>query len=237
MKLAIMQPYFLPYIGYFSLIYKSDEFIFFDTPQYTKKSWYERNRIIKTSGGSTYIKVPLKKVKIGTSIKDVVIDNDQDWKRKIFSQLIIYKKSPYYKDVISILDKVLSSYYCDLSSLNIALIKEIINYLEINRTLHLYSDMNFNIDNSKINSPDDWALEISKHMGADIYINSPGGREFFDAKKYNLNGIDLLFIKQPIKKYKQLGHDFEPGLSIIDIMMQNNKEEILEMLESATLEK
>lgn len=233
MRLAIMQPYFLPYIGYFSLFYHSDEFVFFDSPQYTKKSWYERNRIIKINGGSTYIKVPIDKVKIGTSINDVKINNSQDWKGKIFSQLNIYRKAPYYKETIGILDTVFKNEYEYLYLLNIDLIKAILSYLELDKKIHIYSNMDLEID--EVKEPDEWALNISKAMDAKVYINSPGGASFFDKEKYNNENIDLKFIDQDLKEYKQLAEKFEPGLSIIDVLMHNDKHEIVSMLNSSKL--
>ena len=73
MKLGIMQPYFLPYIGYFSLIHYVDEFIFFDTPQYISHGWVNRNRILKQGGGTNYIVVPIAKARRETPIKDIQI--------------------------------------------------------------------------------------------------------------------------------------------------------------------
>lgn len=79
MKLAIMQPYFLPYIGYFSLINQVDQFIQFDTPQFIRHGWIERNKILKSNGGTLYIKVPLQKHSRETPIKDIKIRVDEPW--------------------------------------------------------------------------------------------------------------------------------------------------------------
>lgn len=231
MKLAIMQPYFLPYIGYFSLFYNSDEFVFFDTVQYTKKSWYERNRIIKLQGGFSYIKVPLEKVKIGTAINEVKIDNSSDWKSRILAQLYIYRKAPYYNDVINLITNTLDEDHDYLYTLNIELIKSILDYLGIQTKIHVLSRMNLDIDT--VNSPDEWALNISKKMKAETYINSPGGESFFNKEKYKKSGINLLFVHQPLENYQQLNQTNELGLSILDVLMHNSKEDIIKMLDNS----
>ncbi len=92
MKVAIMQPYFMPYIGYISLIKHSDVFILFDPVQFIRHGWIERNRILKQNEGWLYIQVPLLKSGRDTLIQDCLIDNSKDWKNKILSQLQIYKK-------------------------------------------------------------------------------------------------------------------------------------------------
>jgi hypothetical protein len=100
-NVAIMQPYFAPYLGYISLIKHSDEFILFDTVQFIRHGWIERNRVLKQNEGWLYIQVPLEKFSRETLIKDVKINNEADWKKKILSQLVIYKKTApnYYKVV------------------------------------------------------------------------------------------------------------------------------------------
>ena len=98
MKLAIMQPYFMPYIGYISLIKNTDQFILFDTVQFIRHGWIERNRILKPNEGWQYIQVPLIKDNgRDTVIKNVRINNAENWKSKIIAQLQHYKKkAPNY---------------------------------------------------------------------------------------------------------------------------------------------
>ena len=88
MKIAIMQPYFFPYIGYFSLIKNTDHFIFFDTPQYIRKGWINRNRIIGANGDATFFTVPVQKMPRETAINKMLISQNEDWKQKILGQLL-----------------------------------------------------------------------------------------------------------------------------------------------------
>ena len=235
MKLAIMQPYFLPYLGYFSLIKHTDEFILFDTVQFIRHGWIERNRILKPSNGWQYIMVPLKKHSRETLIKDIEINNDQQWKEKILAQLQHYKKqAPYFSNVIDILNEIFSKEYATIVDLNLASLKTVCNYLGINTPIQVFSLMNIDIEPA--NAPDEWALNICKALGnVDEYWNPPGGQSFFDRKKYENAGINLKFHSAILTDYDQKRNVFEPGLSILDVMMFNSIEEINKMLDNYEL--
>lgn len=235
MKLAIMQPYFLPYLGYFSLIKHTDEFILFDTVQFIRHGWIERNRILKPSNGWQYIMVPLKKHSRETLIKDIEINNDQQWKEKILAQLQHYKKqAPYFSNVIDILNEIFSKEYATIVDLNLASLKTVCNYLGINTPIQVFSLMNIDIEPA--NAPDEWALNICKALGnVDEYWNLPGGQSFFNKKKYENAGINLKFHSAIITEYDQKRNVFEPGLSILDVMMFNSVDEINKMLDNYEL--
>lgn len=234
MKLAIMQPYFFPYIGYFSLIMQSDAFIIFDTPQFMRKGWIERNRIGKLTGGSVYIKVPLNKADLNTKIKDMSIDNTSDWRGKILSQLDIYKKrAPFYNNVLNIVEDVLNTETSSIVHLNKIALEKVCHYLGVDKKFTIFSEMNLEIEYPQ--APDEWALNICKALGVKSYVNATGGESFFDMNKYSNNDIQLCFINQPIEEYKQFGDEFEPGLSIIDVMMFNSPEKVIEMLSRGSL--
>ena len=235
MKLAIMQPYFLPYLGYFSLIKHTDEFILLDTVQFIRHGWIERNRILKPSNGWQYIMVPLKKHSRETLIKDIEINNDQQWKEKILAQLQHYKKqAPYFSNVIDILNEIFSKEYATIVDLNLASLKTVCNYLGINTPIQVFSLMNIDIEPA--NAPDEWALNICKALGnVDEYWNPPGGQSFFDRKKYENAGINLKFHSAILTDYDQKRNVFEPGLSILDVMMFNSIEEINKMLDNYEL--
>ena len=235
MKLAIMQPYFLPYLGYFSLIKHTDEFILFDTVQFIRHGWIERNRILKPSNGWQYIMVPLKKHSRETIIKDIEINNDQQWKEKILAQLQHYKKqAPYFSNVIYILNEIFSKEYATIVDLNLASLKTVCNYLGINTPIQVFSLMNIDIEPA--NAPDEWALNICKALGnVDEYWNPPGGQSFFNKKKYENADINLKFHSAILTDYDQKRNVFEPGLSIIDVMMFNSVDEINKMLDNYEL--
>ena len=229
MVVGIMQPYFLPYIGYFSLIEYSDKFIFFDTPQYIHHGWVNRNRVLNHDGTPNYISVPLEKAPRENAIKDMVI-RDENWVEKIFAQLVCYKKkAPYYKRTIEFLHSLLDAdYERSLSKLNIETTKSICKYIGLKRSFEVFSEMNLDVE--EVNEPDEWALKITKAIGGDIYVNPPGGMSFFNKGKYLSEGIELQFLQHNLTPYVQRIGRFEPGLSIIDILMFNEEKDIGEML-------
>lgn len=235
MKVAIMQPYFLPYIGYFSLIKHTDSFILFDTVQFIRHGWIERNRILKQNEGWLYIKVPLLNKHREDLIKDVVIDNTLDWKNKILAQLVPYKKTaPNYFIVIDIINNIFEKDYESIVDLNLAVIKSVCSYLKIDTDIKVFSKMNLIIEKAK--SPDEWALNICKSLGnVTEYWNPSGGQSFFDKKKYDNSNIELKFQSVHLPSYNQKRDDFENGLSIIDVMMFKSSEEINLMLDEFDL--
>jgi len=235
MKVAIMQPYFFPYIGYFSLIKNTDSFILLDTVQFIRHGWIERNRVLKQNEGWLYIKVPLLKKHRKDLIMDVCIDNNQEWKKKIIAQLEIYKKTaPNYYKIISMLNQIFEKDYHNIVELNAEILKAISNYLNIKSEIKVFSKMNLKID--KTNEPDEWALNICKSLGnVTEYWNPIGGQIFFDKKKYDKENINLKFQIVSLKPYNQKRQNFEAGLSIIDVLMFNTESEINKMLDEFDL--
>lgn len=238
MKVAIMQPYFMPYIGYLSLIKHSDLFILFDPVQFIRHGWIERNRILKQNEGWLYIQVPLiKNNNRATLIKDCLIDNSQHWKSKIIAQLQPYKKTaPYYFKVVNLINDIFTKEYKDIVSLNKSCLEFICTYLGFSKELPVFSEMNLKIKIAQ--EPDEWALNICKALQIKEkihYINPIGGLEFFDKNKYIDNDIEISFQKMKVEQYDQKRQWFEPGLSIIDVLMFNSPEEINVMLDKYEL--
>lgn len=235
MRLGIMQPYFFPYIGYISLIKHTDLFILFDSVQFIRHGWIERNRILKPNEGWQYIQVPLIKASRDTLIKDMNIDNTQQWKDKIFAQVQHYKKkAPYYFQVLELLHSVFEESFEDIVSLNKWSLNCIMDFLKIDTPINVFSEMDLKMTPAK--AADEWALNICKSIdGANEYLNPIGGMSFFDKTKYDTNGINLKFQIMAISEYSQRRNSFEEGLSILDIMMFNSPEEINIMLDKFEL--
>ena len=234
MKVAIMQPYFLPYIGYFSLIKHVDQFILFDTPQFIRHGWIERNIVLKPNGELLYIKASLKKYQRETSIKDIRINNSENWKDKILAQLIPYTKiAPNYLEVIKLLKEILESETESIVELNYRSLMKICDYLNITTEIKLWSEMDVEIE--EVKAPDEWALNICKALNVDEYYNAIGGNLFFDKSKYENAGIALNFMETNPIFYKQFSNEFVPYLSIIDVMMFCDKEQIISMIDNINI--
>ena len=234
MRLGIMQPYFMPYLGYFALIREVDEFILFDTPQFIRHGWIERNQVLKQNGERLYIKVPLQKHSRDTAIKDVVINNSQNWRQTILSQLGPYKKkAPFFKEVTNVLEEVFELKSNSIVDLNLKALESVGTYLSIKTPFKVFSEMGLNIDD--VNAPDEWALNICRALNANSYYNPTGGMEFFNREKYQDAGIELKFVKFEATPYDQLGNPFVPYLSVVDVMMFNSPEKINQMMNRISL--
>ena len=234
MRAAIMQPYYFPYLGYFSLIKNADRFVVFDTPQYIRHGWVDRNRVLKQNGGWQYLKVPVVKPTQNTPINKVEISEKEDWKNKTLAQLTHYKKkSRRYHEVVALVDRCLAIKTNNLAEQLTHSLKETCSYIGLAKKIEVFSQMNLTIGD--VSAPDEWGLEICKSMGAGSYVNAIGGKEFFDTDKYAAANIPIQFLDFQIAEYKQKGDPFEPGLSIIDVLMFNSPERVLEMLDDFVL--
>lgn len=235
MIVGIMQPYFFPYLGYFSLIKHVDRFILFDTVQFIRHGWIERNRILKPGEGVQYISVPLVKTSHETKIKDICIRNDEDWRNHIFSQLEHYKmKAPFYLETMKVIEKAMAVETESITNLNHRILMCVCEYLGINMEIEIFSQMNLNIETAK--KPDEWALNICKKLGnVEEYWNPIGGRTFFNPTKYEKAGIKIYFHSLNINKYSQKRVAFEERLSIIDVMMFNSPAKINKMMDDYEL--
>jgi hypothetical protein len=235
-KVGIMQPYFLPYLGYFSLIKHTDQFILFDPVQFIRHGWIERNRVLKQNEGWLYIKVPLlKQHGHGTLIKDTLVDNSQDWKGKVLAQLEPYKKTaPHYREVSQLVQQSLNHNFTKITQVNKATLEAVCEYLGFKKVLPILSKMSLEIETPT--APDEWAVNICKALGdVDEYWNPPGGQSFFNKAKYDQAGITLKFQKVKLEEYDQKRQPFEAGLSIVDILMFNSPETVNRMLDNYEL--
>ena len=228
MKVALMQPYFFPYLGYYQLIKSVDEFVVFDNAQYVRRSWMNRNRILNEHKESSYMTVPISKAPRETKIKDIVINNHVNWQEKIFRKLYIYKNAPYYPQVVEFLNDCLIHRNTNLSELNTILLKKTCRLLNIKTDITILSKKLPAIESA--NMADEWGIKVAKALNACTYINAIGGMDIYCEQKYQDNGLVLKFIKPNLTPYNQFDRNFVPGLSIIDVMMFNSVEEIQKML-------
>jgi hypothetical protein len=232
MKLAIMQPYFMPYIGYFQLINSVDKFIIYDNIQYTKKGWINRNRIL-TNGKDQLITLSVKKDSDYLNI--VERELSESWEKDKNKMINVirssYNKAPYFQKTFELILKCLDNPEVNLFKFIYNSIILINDYLEIKTPIIISST----IDIDHTLKSQDKVLSLCKKQNADIYINSIGGVELYGKKTFKQNNIELNFIKSNPIQYKQFSNDFIPWLSIIDVMMFNSKEQIKEYLNNYIL--
>ncbi|MCV2369884.1 WbqC family protein [Roseateles oligotrophus] len=234
MKYSIMQPYFFPYLGYYSLIRKSDRFILFDDVQFIRHGWIERNRILKPVEGWQYISVPLEKVSLGTKIDQVRIKSADDWRDRILRQLEHYKKkSPFYAETIEVVKKSIGLDTSSIVELNRNILFETCKYIGIQIHIDVFSTMQLQIE--PVNHPGEWALNITKCLAGTEYINPVGGVDIFKQEQFDAAGISISFMGNNLTPYSQRRGLFEPGLSIIDAMMFNEPEQIRALIDDTYL--
>jgi hypothetical protein len=229
MKAAIMQPYFYPYIGYFQLIHVTDRFILFDDVQYIRHGWINRNRVLKPGEGFQYIIMPLAAHPRNTLIKDIQPAEAGKNKDKILRQLEHYKKTaPCYKAVHAFIGDCFTTHHNTIGAMNGHYLKATCDYIGIDLKIELSSQMKF--DYSQVQDAGEWALKMCEQMQVTEYINPPGGKELFDKSKFEKSNIRLRFLQPGLKAYSQRRAHFEPGLSIIDVMMFNEPAAIRDLL-------
>lgn len=227
MKLAIMQPYFMPYIGYFQLMNSVDEFIIYDNIQYTKKGWINRNRIL-VNGTPQLITLPLKK---DSDYLDVIRRSlSESWdkeKNKILNTLkSFYKKAPQFEQTFCLIEQCLNMSNTNLFDFIYQTILLINDFLDIKTKITISSTIA--IDHTL--KSQDKVLSLCQAKNANTYINSIGGTELYDKNIFKQHGIELNFIKSNSIEYKQFNNEFVPWLSIIDVLMFNTPEQIREYL-------
>ena len=227
MKLAIMQPYFLPYIGYFQLINAVDEFVVYDNIEFTKKGWINRNRIL-VNGKDSYITIPLKKDSDYLDVKDRYLA--EIWfseRNKILNRIISsYRKSPNFNSIYPLIEECIMFEERNLFKFILNSFNRIKEYLGISTPLLTSSTISIN----HALKAEKRVIEICKARKANIYLNPIGGVQLYKKDDFKDEGIDLYFLKTSDVTYKQFNNDFVPSLSIIDVMMFNSKGRINEML-------
>ena len=214
MKLAVMQPYFFPYIGYWQLFNYVDRFVIYDNIEYTKKGWINRNRFLQ-DGKAVYMTVPLEKDSDYLDIKKRRI-SEEFWKRKILHQLsAAYKKAPYYEEIIRLVEEIYKVDNNNLFEFLQETIRMIVDVLDIDTELITSSDLD---ENPELRGQAR-VINTCKLCNADQYINPIGGVDLYDKEIFKKAGIDMFFLEPKLTPYKQFNDVFVPSLSIIDMLM------------------
>ncbi|MCK6693097.1 MAG: WbqC family protein [Thermoanaerobaculia bacterium] len=226
MKVAVMQPYFFPYIGYFQLIRCVDKFVVFDDVNFIKKGWINRNRIL-VNGAPFLFSIPLKQISQNKWIRDTEVSDDPSWMPKFLKTLeSAYKKAPNFNHIYPAVERLLQEDHPSIAGLNVAAIRFVCDYLDIDTALIPSSTI---YANNHLKGQER-VLDICRQEGAETYINPAGGSELYDHAFFEENGVQLFFIRSEASPYKQFGHDFFPYLSMLDCLMFADKAAIKQML-------
>ena len=231
MKIAIMQPYFLPYIGYFQLMNAVDKFVVLDDVNYINKGWINRNNIL-VNGKANLFAIPLKEASQNKLINEISVVDEAKWRTKLLKTIeLSYKKAPFFAIVYPMIEEIINSGNSKISDLNYYSLVRINNYLDLNTEIVSTSSIYKNSDLKA----EKRIIDICLKEHASIYINPIGGTEIYDKNSFTDKKLELFFIKSKEIKYIQFNNDFVPWLSIIDVMMFNSLETIKSFLEQYTL--
>lgn len=228
MKLGIMQPYFMPYIGYFQLMKAVDKYVVYDDVNYIKGGWISRNNIL-IGGEKKLFTVILKGASPNKLINEIEIGDD--FKKLIKTLQINYSKAPYFNETMSLMERIVAFPDKQLARFIANSFKEILTYLHIETEILISSDLQ---KDCSLKGKDK-VMHICQLMNSNTYYNAIGGMELYDKNEFASHGIDLKFLETEITPYQQLGHNFVPYLSILDILMFNSVEEINMMLDKFNL--
>lgn len=221
-----MQPYFMPYLGYWQLLNAVDKYVIYDDVNYIKGGWINRNCML-LNGKKAFFNLPLLGASPNKHINEIAVNGDYRVRAKIIRQIeAAYRKAPYFKDIFPMISEIYM-----YESENLALhikksIEMVVDYLNIKTELLLSSD----IEKNNELSGEDKVIDICKKLGATEYYNAIGGRELYSFNHFKEYNIKLNFLRMNEVKYKQYENEFVDNLSIMDVLMFNDVNSINEML-------
>lgn len=232
MKIAVMQPYVFPYLGYFQLIKSADVFVFYDDVSFIKGGWINRNNIL-VQHQKKMITFPCKDISSFKQISETYMNPQNPlYKKNLKSIEQSYRKAPYFDAVFPIIKKVFQGEAETISEFAMNSVTSIMEYLEIDTVFQVSSK---SYSESKEMERTERLLHICKKAGASHYINSLGGQELYAKEDFEAQNISLNFLAPNLPVYEQFSATFISGLSMIDVLMFNDKETVRGFLHEYSL--
>lgn len=216
-----MQPYFLPYIGYFQLMAAADRFVFLDDVNYINRGWINRNRL-PTPQGPAWFTLPLVGASQNRLICDIDIKDDDGWKRSLERTIsVTYSKAPCFAEVFPLFQEFLSAASGNLAQFLSRTLQETAVWLGLTTRF---------VPSSSIYPKEELKgqhriLDICLREGVDTYVNPPGGRELYDDSVFSAAGVQLQFLRPELQNLQLASSCADgPVLSILDLMMYNSQQ-------------
>jgi len=226
MRLAIMQPYLFPYVGYYGLINAVDKFVFYDDVSFIKNGWINRNRIL-LNGKPHYLTVPLLAASSHKSICSTQIQPHLTWQRQCFELLRhAYIRAPHFETTLELIKSVFGEEDNSIAAIARKSVMMTSKALSIDTEFVLSSSFYSNHHLSGL----DRVIDICIREGASEYINLPGGRHLYQEADFSAHGIQLSFMDVCFTSYPQSSTPFVPGLSVIDPLMSIPKEKCFKLI-------
>ena len=230
MTLAGNQPYFLPYLGYWQLIHAADRFLIADDYDFIKEGWINRNYIL-VNGKPQYFRVEMVGGIPSRLIRDKRIAMKPLWLQdKLKTLRMAYHRAPFYEPGYALAERILLNPERNLSLFLEYSIREVCAYLGITTPIGHSSDLSGN----SLLRREERIYDFCARLGADTYVNLPGGQKLYDYEAFAAHGIRLRFIQPVLKPYKQFGDRFTERLSILDAIMFNPPDALHAMLDDFT---
>lgn len=231
-NIAVMQPYIFPYIGYFQLIKAVDEFVLYDDVNFIKRGWINRNRIL-IDDKEKLITFPCLKASQNKLINEVEINvKDKAYDNILSTLQLAYSKAPYYNTIYPLVESILRYDNTNIAQLAGHSIIEISKYLDLETTYYYSSTL---APETRGLDKADRLIAITEKLKGSTYINAIGGQEIYEKHYFKTRNIDLYFLEPCIEPYQQFNDNFIAGLSIIDILMFNSKEEANRLINNIKL--
>ena len=229
MRAVVLQPTYLPWMGYFGMIDTADIFVFYDDVQFSVQSWQQRNRIKSPSGESMWLSVPIIH-KFGQNINQVQINNASNWLKKHWKSINqSYSKAPSFKNYAEEIENLYQKEWPYLCELNIFIIQRLSQLLGVRVPKFMKSSEISNITGEKT----DRLLRVLEEIGADEYIGNPGARDYIESDKFKESGIKLYWYEYRHPVYPQIRGDCIPYLSSIDLLFNTGHEAVNYIREGA----
>lgn len=225
MTVAIMQPYFLPYLGYWQLMACADRFVVYDNIQYTKQGWINRNRFLR-NGAPAYFTLPLKRASALLEVRQRELAPDFDRDRLLRALEGAYRRAPQFGAVFPLIERVVQVPTANLFEFVYHSLAETAAFLDLATPLLVSSS----IEADHTLAGERRVLAICRALGATRYVNPAGGRALYSPQAFAAAAIELAFLQPVLPEYPQFGGPFVPGLSIVDVLMFNPREAVREML-------
>lgn len=229
MKLGIMQPYFMPYIGYFQLMKAVDKYVVYDDVNYIKGGWANRNHIL-INGEKEMFTVTLQKASQNKLFNEIVIGDD--FKKLMKTLQMNYSRAINFDQTMVLMERIISFPNKQLAVFIANSFREILSYLSVETEILMSSEIPK--DNSLRGK--DKIIQICEILGADTYYNAVGGKNLYEQEEFREHGITLNFVDSLPQVYSQLHtREFVSGLSMVDVLMNNTKDEVNRLLDSFQL--
>ncbi len=232
-RVAIMQPYVFPYLGYYQLLHAADRFVCFDDVNFIKKGWINRNRILLNGAAYTFT-IPIAGASQNNTIRRSFIADDASWKPKLLANIThAYRKAPCFAEVFPTVEKLVTEAHGSIADLAEASLRLVVERVGLPVSIHRSSTLGLP---EEIRAQER-IIAVARHHGASTYINPANGAELYDPARFAVAGMELRFLRMdPDVTWPQQGNaGFEPHLSVLDALMNCSAAELSALLNRYTL--